>query len=100
MTAVAGYARLPVVFQQCREHARACGAPEAQVARATYRHFAALALDGRLPSILRIRDRWYALETAVPEIAVAAGLLSKNASAETSSQSMGVTGEMRLDVHA
>lgn len=83
MTPDPGYSRLPVIFQQCREHAKVCGAHSAHVARVTYRQFAALALDGRLPNVVRFRERWYALEAAVPEIAVAAGLLPAETIAAT-----------------
>ena len=74
-----GYTRMPTIFERCKSFARENGATEQHLAGLTYRQFTQHALNGHLPATIRINDRWWALDTAVPQIAVAAGMVSAQA---------------------
>lgn len=54
-----GYSPLPAVYRACLKHAKAHGAREEDLATSSsYRKFRELALEDRLPGVIRLGQWW------------------------------------------
>ena len=70
-----GYSPLPAVYRACLKHAKAHGAREEDLATSSsYRKFRELALEDRLPGVIRL-GQWWGQDAAVPAMAAAAGMM-------------------------